>query len=554
MLAELFIENVAIIKKLVINFGTGLNVFTGETGAGKSIIVDAIGLVMGKRGTKTLVRSGEKSCFVSALFQDVSRETIKKLENLNYKVDHNKSVLITREFFKDAKNICRINGKPCTVSILKEISLLLININGQHDAQMLFDSNIQRLFIDRYGGYSELLANYKLAFSKYNQLKNSLEKLNIDELSKQRQLDILEYQIKEIEEVNLKPGEEENLKEQKNFIQNSKSMKDSILESITLINGDESIDGLNGLLYRLEKCLKKCSEINKISDIISTVKEMQYNISDIAQELNLLISDVYCDESEINDIEYRLDAIYKLKRKYGNSYQDIVSFYNQISTEYKSIKFLDEQKDALKKELDNQAVLLQNLADEISLQRRNTAEKFVEKVKFYLKQLDMPNVNFSVDIKETEFNRWGKNNLEFFVTTNVGEPLKPLSKIASGGELSRIMLAIKNVLADNDFIGTMIFDEIDTGVSGNTSYNIGLQLKNISAKKQVIAITHSAQIAAMAKKHLLITKTTSENQTFTQVKPLSYKERKYELARILGGAQITDVVLKTAEEMLNFKV
>ena len=553
MLAELFIENVAIIKKLVINFENGLNVFTGETGAGKSIIVDAINLVMGKRGTKTLIRSGEESCFVSALFQEVSRETIKKLTALNYKIEQNKSVLITREFFKDAKNICRINGKPCTVSILKEISLLLININGQHDAQTLFNSNIQRFFIDRYGGYNELLTKYKLEFLKYTQLKNNLKNLNIDELSKQRQLDILEYQIKEIDDVALKPGEEETLKERKSFIQNSKNIKDSVLESITLINGNENFDGISSLFYRLEKCLKKCTETNKVVNIISVIKEMQYSISDIAQDLGSLVNDAYYDESEINDIECRLDSIYKLKRKYGNEYEDIMNFYKQISDEYKNIKFLDEKKELLQGELEAQIVLVKNLADEISLKRKDTAEKFVEKVKFYLKQLDMPNVDFKVDISEKEFDCWGSNDLEFLVTTNVGEPLKPLSKIASGGELSRIMLAIKNVLADNDFIGTMIFDEIDTGVSGNTAYNIGLQLKNVAIKKQVIVITHSAQIAAMAKKHLLITKVTSQNQTFTQVKPLSYKERQYELARILGGAKITDVVLKTAEEMLNFK-
>lgn len=556
MLKDLYIENLAIIKKLTINFESGLTVFTGETGAGKSIIIDAVNLILGSRGSKNLIRTGEKSCFVSAIFQNLNDEILEKLKDLNFKLEKDEDLFISREFFSDSKNVCRLNGKLCTVSILKEISEYLITIHGQHDNHTLFNSDNQRYLIDKFGKLDEDIYKYKEEYLKYCDLKRKIEDMNIDDAYRRRQIDILKFQINDIEEADLKPNEEEELIKKKNYIQNYENIKQNIFKSLSLIDGDNDTQGIISLLIKLEKCLAKCEKLRNVNEMLSVVKDVQYSINDVFHELNNLANNENVEDLNINDIETRLDVWYKIKRKYGNSYDEIMDFYKRISEEFHQISMYAQNKEDLAKLLKEQYFIVKDLADKLSVKRKNVAKKFVEQVMMYLKKLNLPNVVFDVEFSEIDFNNFGNDRLEFLITTNVGESLKLLSKVASGGEIARVMLGIKSVLADNDLVDTVIFDEIDIGISGSTAYNMGGLMKKLAKAKQVIAITHSAQIASIANKHFLISKKIEGQQTFTQIKNLDYEARKYELARILGGITITNITLKNAQELLeqtNFK-
>lgn len=556
MLKDLYIENLAIIKKLTINFESGLTVFTGETGAGKSIIIDAVNLILGSRGSKNLIRTGEKSCFVSAIFQNLNDEILEKLKDLNFKLEKDEDLFISREFFSDSKNVCRLNGKLCTVSILKEISEYLITIHGQHDNHTLFNSDNQRYLIDKFGKLDEDIYKYKEEYLKYCDLQRKIEDMNIDDAYRRRQIDILKFQINDIEEADLKPNEEEELIKKKNYIQNYENIKHNIFKSLSLIDGDNDTQGIISLLIKLEKCLAKCEKLRNVNEMLSVVKDVQYSINDVFHELNNLANNENVEDLNINDIETRLDVWYKIKRKYGNSYDEIMDFYKRISEEFHQISMYDQNKEDLAKLLKEQYFIVKDLADKLSVKRKNVAKKFVEQVMMYLKKLNLPNVVFDVEFSEIDFNNFGNDRLEFLITTNVGESLKLLSKVASGGEIARVMLGIKSVLADNDLVDTVIFDEIDIGISGSTAYNMGGLMKKLAKAKQVIAITHSAQIASIANKHFLISKKIEGQQTFTQIKNLDYEARKYELARILGGITITNITLKNAQELLeqtNFK-
>lgn len=556
MLKDLYIENLAIIKKLTINFESGLTVFTGETGAGKSIIIDAVNLILGNRGSKNLIRTGEKSCFVSAIFQNLNAELLEKLKDLNFKLEKDEDLFISREFFADSKNVCRLNGKPCTVSILKEISEYLITIHGQHDNHTLFNSDNQRYLIDKFGKLDDDIYKYKEEYFKYCNLKRQIEDMNVDDAYRQRQIDILKYQINDIEEADLKPNEEEELIKKKNYIQNYENIKHNILKSLSLIDGDNDTQGIISLLIKLEKCLAKCEKLSNVNEMLSVVKDAQYSINDIFHELNNLANNENLEDLNINEIEDRLDVWYKIKRKYGSSYDEIMDFYKRISEEFNQISMCDQNKEDLEKLLEQQYFVVKDMAEKISIKRKNVAKKFVEQVMMYLKKLNLPNVVFDIEFSKVDFNSFGNDRLEFFITTNVGESLKLLSKVASGGEIARVMLGIKSVLADNDLVDTVIFDEIDIGISGSTAYNMGSLMKKLAGAKQVIAITHSAQIASIANTHFFVSKKIEGQQTFTQIKNLDYDERKYELARILGGITITDITLKNAQELLeqtNFK-
>ena len=556
MLKDLYIENLAIIKKLTINFESGLTVFTGETGAGKSIIIDAVNLILGSRGSKNLIRTGEKSCFVSAIFQNLNDELLEKLRDLNFKLEKDEELFISMEFFVDSKNVCRLNGKPCTVSMLKEISEYLITIHGQHDNHTLFNSDNQRYLIDKFGKLDEDIYKYKEEYFKYCNLKRQIEDMNVDDAYRQRQIDILKFQINDIEEADLKPNEEEELIKKKNYIQNYENIKHNILKSLSLIDGDNDTQGIISLLIKLEKCLARCEKLSNVNEMLSVVKDAQYSINDVFHELNNLANNENLEDLNINEIEDRLDVWYKIKRKYGNSYDEIMDFYKRISEEFNQISMYDQNKEDLEKLLEKQYFVVKDIAEKISIKRKNVAKKFVEQVMMYLKKLNLPNVVFNVEFSKVDFNNFGNDRLEFLITTNVGESLKLLSKVASGGEIARVMLSIKSVLADNDLVDTVIFDEIDIGISGSTAYNMGSLMKKLAGAKQVVAITHSAQIASIANKHFFVSKKIEGQQTFTQIKNLDYEERKYELARILGGITITDITLKNAQELLeqtNFK-
>ena len=325
---------------------------------------------------------------------------------------------------------------------------------------------------------------------------------------------------------------------------------------MSLIDGDNDTQGIISLLIKLEKCLARCEKLSNVNEMLSVVKDAQYSINDVFHELNNLANNENLEDLNINEIEDRLDVWYKIKRKYGNSYDEIMDFYKRISEEFNQISMYDQNKEDLEKLLEKQYFVVKDIAEKISIKRKNVTKKFVEQVMMYLKKLNLPNVVFDVEFSKVDFNNFGNDRLEFLITTNVGESLKLLSKVASGGEIARVMLSIKSVLADNDLVDTVIFDEIDIGISGSTAYNMGSLMKKLAGAKQVVAITHSAQIASIANKHFFVSKKIEGQQTFTQIKNLDYEERKYELARILGGITITDITLKNAQELLeqtNFK-
>ena len=543
MISELYIENVAIIKEMDIIFDNGLTVFTGESGSGKSIIIESINLIMGGKGDRGLIRNNSKSLFVSALFKSTSSQLKDRLRELGYNLDNKDDILISREFFKDSKNICKINGKPCTVSILKDISIYLMSLHGQYDNQSILNNDMQLYFIDKYGKHDNLLLAYKDTFKKYQITKRELEFLLENQKVMLQKKDFLEFQIKEIKDASLKQDEEESLISKRKILLNTQKLKENMSKALLLINGNQDDNiSLISTLHNLKSCLSKCTDIKKIFQFFSYVKEVEYNIEDLYSEIMSSMEDIECQDTDINFIESRLNVINKIKKKYGEEYKDIMNFYQHAVDQLNQIQFSSDNIEKLRKQMNSQINTLNDLADQLTEKRRQSSDSFIEKVKDSLKNLEMPHIEFDIEIKKCELNLTGKDILNFLISPNLGEPLKPLSKIVSGGEMSRIMLTIKTIFADNDFIDTIIFDEIDTGISGSTSYKVGLELKKLSQSKQILCITHSAQIAALSDIHIYIEKITDTDidQTFAQISILDLDQRKHEISRILGDTFIKE--------------
>lgn len=550
MLSNLYIENIAVIEKTSIDFKKGLNVMTGETGAGKSIVIDSINAVLGNRTSKELIRTGASSAFVSAEFTNLSEKAIAVIDEAGFELEDGE-LLIQREISTTGKNKCRINGRPATVSTLKEIGVQLINIHGQHESYELMSPELHISYIDKLAGLESEIEAYQEVYKKYKMLSAELKKATVDESERERKIDLLKYQIDELEDADLRDGEYEELNEQKAVLQNSKKIIEAIMSSRALMNGDEESSGVLENLQEINSQLSDISEyMSEVEPINSRIESAIYELEDCLSELTGLTDLVDTDGGSLDSIEERLDLIYTLGKKYGSTIKEMLDFLDKAKKELNALVMYDENREALIKECDKAYKEAEKLAKALSEKRRATSSEFADKVCEEMAFLDMPNVKLVVVQEKCELNSLGCDNIEFLISTNPGEPPKPISKIASGGELSRMMLAVKNVLSDKDDIDTLIFDEVDTGISGSAAQKVGLKLREVSKSRQVLCVTHLAQIAAMGNSHFKISKSVRDEKTFTKVEELDHEGRKQELARIIGGTEMTKASLDYAEEML----
>ena len=548
MLKTLDIENIAVIEKASVDFSGGLNVLTGETGAGKSIVVDSINAIMGERTSRELVRYGADNAYVSAYFDDICDSALNKLKEFDIELEEDNSLLITRKISANGKSLCKVNGKTVTVSMLKEICSYLVNVHGQHDSQALLNPDLQYNYIDMLLEDKSVLSDYKETFKKLISVRRKLKSFAKDEDNKESLLELLNFQIEELEKADIKVGEREELTKKRALIQESEDIIKSLNLAISVINGDDENIGIEQACADVSRTLFKFDETKDVYDVFNDINDKLELAKDKAEALLLSID---FSPEEIEMIDEKLDLYYKFSNKYGQTEQEMLDYLEKAKERRNSILFADEELNRLNEEYENLLNITVKLADKLSVERKKTAKIFEEKVKQELAFLDMPKMQFYVDFNKGNLSSTGYDKIEFLISANPGEPPKSLSKVASGGELSRIMLAIKNIISYNDTIGTLIFDEIDTGVSGRASQKIGLKLKSVSKNTQVICVTHSAQIASNADEHFLIQKKFNDNKTFTCVTPLDFEGRKQELARIMGGLEITDTLLQSAEELLN---
>lgn len=552
MLKTLVIENIAVIKKAQIEFMGGLNVLTGETGAGKSIVVDSINAILGERTSRELVRAGSDNAFVNAYFEDINDDVKLKLNEYDIPIEEDGSLLLSRKISAGGKSVCRVNGLPVTVGILKDIGTHLVNIHGQHDSQALLNPDFHYKFVDAYADCDELLAEYKESFKSFLNIRRQLKSLTSDADERDKQSEILDYQIKELRDADIKVGEWEELKHRKSVILNSQAILNALNTLLGAVNGDDENQGIQSVLSSSDKeitaLLDADSQLKPIKEKLDSAEDLLESIKDLISEK---MESLDFQPDELDKIEERLDILYTFSNKYGETEQDML--YYLADAERKRALFDNSEQDLerLNAEYDSSLEKTQSLALKLSEVRRKAAEKLGDEICSQLEFLDMPGVKFVTQFSKGNLSSVGVDKIEFLIRTNPGEEPKPLAKIASGGELSRIMLAIKSIIAKSDSIATLIFDEIDTGVSGKASRKIGLKLKEVGENAQVICVTHSAQIASAADSHFLIKKEYTDNAAFTQIMPLDFEGRKYELARIMGGLNVTESLLKSAEEMLD---
>ena len=550
MLTNLYIENIAVIEKSNINFSGGLNVLTGETGAGKSIVIDAISAILGHRTSKEIIRTGAEKAYVSATFDNLNTETISKLADLGYEIEDD-TLIISREISLNGKNNCRINSRPATVSTLKEIGLNLINIHGQHESYQLFSPETHIDYIDASGNYENLINEYYCSYKELKTIEKQLNSLNVDKNKRLQEIDLLSYQVNEIENADLQIGEEEELNNERFVLQNSEKLTEMLTEAQIYADGDGNVTGALETLDNICTAISNGAGYNpNLSSLSEKLMDIYYNLQDCVSEINDNLENIDSDTYRLNDIEERLDLIHKLKRKYGSDIEEVLNYLQESKTRLEELTELDINKENLEKQYNVALSSTMNLAKKLTEIRLNTANTFVSKVQEQLVFLNMPNVRFTVSHEIQQLAKNGQDKLELLVSANLGEEPKPVAKIASGGELSRIMLAIKTVMAENDIIDTLIFDEVDAGISGSAAQKVGLKLKEVSQTRQVLCVTHQAQIAALANEHLLIKKETKDNKTYTNITTLDFEGRKRELARIIDGVDITDTALAHAEQLL----
>ena len=550
MLSNLQIENIAVIKSASIDFENGFNVMTGETGAGKSIVIDSLNAILGERTSRELIRSGADSASVCAEFQNVGDNVKNELEKLGIEKDD--TLIVSRKLTPDGKNVCRINGIPATVSMLKALGVQLVNIHGQLDNQSLLSPETHCSFIDKLAGSGRELNEFKELYSLYIKKENELKSLNTDVNEKNRRLDILNYQIEEIQKADIRLGEKDELTEKLGFLRNAEKVLDLLHTAYAALNGDGEMPGAADVAAdAASKLLSAADYSSDFTETANGVNDAAMNLSAYTEELRDKIYSLDYDPNETERAEERLDVIYRLSQKYGDSEEDILAYLENAEKERDALSFSDERAEQLRAETEkayNEALAAAKKLSEIRIE---AGKKFSADVERELAFLDMPSVKFIVNDSVGELYENGIDNIECLLSANDGEEPKPLSKIASGGELSRIMLAIKCVLSELDDIDTLIFDEIDSGVSGRAALKIAAKMKELSKTHQVICVTHLAQIAAFADEHKLISKEEKDGRTYTCIASLDYNGRKYELARIMGGLTVTQSILNSAEELLS---
>ncbi len=547
MLSLLHIENIAVIESADISFDQGFNVLTGETGAGKSIVIDAISAILGERAYRDMIRTGTSKAAVRAVFTGVP-ELPWFSEN---GVEYDAETVIQREIHLDGKNICRVNGSLVSVSILRKLGIQLINIHGQHDSASLFDEDNHLAFLDAFGDNEALRGDYTEKYEAMAKLRREIDRMTMDEGEKLRRMETLRYQIAEIEKAELEAGEDETLEDRRKLLQNAEKLSNGMEEAVECLYGGDDTDGAAGLLAQAEYALARLA---KFSDSFQTlhekVSDLKYQVQDVAEEVRDARDDLSYSADELEQIEARLDTIHRLRRKYGVTCADILEYLDKAKKELDEIEFADDHLERLKGKLKKAEKTAWDGALTLRENRKTAAVAMSERILTELAQLDMPRVQFQCEFRELELTPNGADAVAFYMSANAGEALKPMSKVASGGELARIMLAMKNVLAEKDQVNTLIFDEVDTGVSGRAAQKVAEKLRSVAAHKQVLCVTHLPQLAALANTHLLIAKSERDGRTFTSVTPLDLEGRKRELARIIGGTNITETTLKSAEEML----
>ena len=547
MLSLLHIENIAVIECADISFDRGFNVLTGETGAGKSIVIDAISAILGQRAYRDMIRTGSTKASVRAVFTHVPELSWFEENGVEY----DSETIIQREIYLDGKNVCRVNGSLVTVSILNKLGIQLINIHGQHDSASLFDEANHLTFLDDFASNQALRESYLEKFQSVDKLRREINSLRMDEGEKLRRMETLKYQIQEIEKANLTAGEDEDLEERRKLLQNSEKIANGLNEAVENLYGGDDTDGAASLLATAERALARVSKFSsQIAELHEKVADLMYQVQDAAEIARDVQYELSYSADELDQIESRLDVIHKLRRKYGVTCADILEYLEKAKKELDDIEFADDHIERLQKKLKKAEAEAWDAAMQLRENRKATAEKLSGRILTELAQLDMPKVQFACQFEELDLTANGADAVAFYMSANVGEALKPMSKVASGGELARIMLAMKNVLAEQDKVNTLIFDEVDTGVSGRAAQKVAEKLRSVARNKQVLCVTHLPQLAAMGDTHLLIAKGERDGRTYTTVTPLDLEGRKRELARIIGGANITETTLKSAEEML----
>ncbi len=547
MLSLLHIENIAVIECADISFDRGFNVLTGETGAGKSIVIDAISAILGERAYRDMIRTGTERASVRAVFTEVP-EFPWFAEN---GVEYDPETVISREIHLDGKNICRVNGTLVNVSCLHKLGIQLINIHGQHDSAALFDEENHLAFLDAFADNGKLRASYGERYEAVAKLRRQISSLTMDEGEKLRRMENLKYQIAEIEKAELEPGEDDRLEERRKVLQNAEKLSNGMETAVECLYGGEDSDGASGLLAQAEYALARLSRFSdSFAALHDRVSDLMYQVQDAAEEVRDARDSLSYSAEELEQIESRLDVIHKLRRKYGTTCEDILEYLDKAKKELDEIEFADDKLERLKKNLKKAEKEAWDAALALRENRQQAADTMSKRILSELAQLDMPRVQFACRFTETELTANGADAVAFYMSANAGEALKPLSRVASGGELARIMLAMKNVLAEKDQVATLIFDEVDTGVSGRAAQKVAEKLRSVAVHKQVLCVTHLPQLAALANTHLLIAKSERDGRTYTSVTPLDLEGRKRELARIIGGANITETTLKSAEEML----
>ncbi len=547
MLRELHIENIAVIEQADISFDQGFNVLTGETGAGKSIVIDAISAILGERAYREMIRSGASRASVRAVFSGVPQFAWFAEAGVEY----GEETLIQRDLYLDGKNVCRVNGSLVTVSMLRKLGIQLINIHGQHDSAALFDEDNHLQFLDAFADNAPLRADYAEKFEAVSLLRREIDRMHMDESEKLRRMETLRFQIEEISKANLESGEDEALERRRKLLQNAEKIADGMEDAVQCLYGGEESDGAASLLAQAERSLAR---ISRFSDAFSAlhdrVSDLMYQVQDAAEEARDARDALAYSADELEQIESRLDVLHRLRRKYGATCAEVLEYLERAKVELDEIEFADERLARLKEKLKKAEASAWAAAHALRQNRAEAAEAMSGRILTELTQLDMPRVQFSCRFTELELTASGADAVAFYMSANAGEALKPLSKVASGGELARIMLAMKNVLAEKDQVATLIFDEVDTGVSGRAAQKVAQKLKHVARFKQVLCVTHLPPLAALATTHLLIDKTERNGRTYTTVKPLDFDGRRHELARIIGGAVITETTLKSAGEML----
>ena len=553
MLSLLHIENIAIIESVDIQFSGGFNVLTGETGAGKSIVIDAISAVLGERTSRELIRTGAKSALVTAVFTNLPQ--LPWLDD-NGLGPQEEELLLQREIRGDGKNLCRVNGRPVTVAQLRELGRQLLNIHGQHDGQLLLDPECHLGYLDSFSKTAPLLEDYQTAYRSLAGLRRQIASLEMDEAERSRRVDTLEYQIRELERAELRPGEDEELDARKTLLRSAGKLMEAIHEAQFALSGGEDSRGACDLIGEAEGAVRSVARLgHQMEELGEKLTNLRYAADDAAEVLRDFADEFDFSPEELDRLESRLDVIYRLKKKYGPTVSDMLDYLERCRAELEQIQDADDTIQRLEKELEKARKETKKRGEALSKARKKGAEQLQKRVQEELRQLDMPKVQFVTEFApspgQDSMDDTGMDQVQFLMSANLGEALKPIQKVASGGELARIMLALKNVLAEDDGVGSLVFDEVDTGVSGRAAQKVAEKMADVAGCKQVLCVTHLPQIAAMADVHFMVEKGEEKGRTYTKVAWLERQDRVEELARLIGGASVTDVLRRSAEELLD---